>query len=235
MSGFVPVIPYIFDILEDSPNRVKELIELDEVDNTADADKPISDATALALNEKENSFSKNGAFNKDFGSSAGQVAEGNKVVMLSDNQVIAGIKTFSSLPLIPETDPTNNAHAISKKYLESLLDVRSYSFKSSWVLVGLANNILFTHGLATQDLVAFLFFRSTLSETSVYTCQMGSVTDATSRKSAGVYVEIYDNDSVYVNTANEYVWAIDNSIRDGMYQPPNAWTAGYVKIILQKV
>ena len=52
-------------------------VGLGNVDNTADASKPISTATQAALNGKEPSFTKNTAFNKNFGSSAGTVCEGN--------------------------------------------------------------------------------------------------------------------------------------------------------------
>lgn len=55
----------------------KSDIGLGNVDNTSDADKPISDATQIALNNKEDSFSKNTAFNKDFGTVVGTVLEGN--------------------------------------------------------------------------------------------------------------------------------------------------------------
>ena len=47
------------------------------VDNTSDLDKPISTATQNALDNKENSFTKNGAFNKNFGTNSGEVLEGD--------------------------------------------------------------------------------------------------------------------------------------------------------------
>jgi len=52
-------------------------IGLGNVDNTSDANKPISTATQNALNSKEDSFTKNTAFNKDFGTNAGEVLEGD--------------------------------------------------------------------------------------------------------------------------------------------------------------
>jgi len=52
-------------------------VGLSNVDNTSDADKPISTATQLALDGKKDDFSENTAFNKDFGSTAGEVCEGN--------------------------------------------------------------------------------------------------------------------------------------------------------------
>lgn len=52
-------------------------VGLSQVDNTSDANKPVSIAQANALATKEPAFSKNTAFNKNFGNSAGQVAEGD--------------------------------------------------------------------------------------------------------------------------------------------------------------
>ena len=60
----------------------KSDVGLWNVDNTSDADKPVSTATQTAINWKENSFSKNTAFNKNFWTVAWTVAEwsvlGNK-------------------------------------------------------------------------------------------------------------------------------------------------------------
>lgn len=58
-------------------NVTKADIGLGNVDNTSDVNKPISTATQTALDGKENSFSKNTAFNKNFGTVAGTIAEGN--------------------------------------------------------------------------------------------------------------------------------------------------------------
>lgn len=55
----------------------KTAVGLANVDNTSDLNKPISSATQTALNGKEPSFTKNTAFNKNFGTVSGTVAEGN--------------------------------------------------------------------------------------------------------------------------------------------------------------
>jgi len=52
-------------------------IGLENVDNTSDADKPISDDTQDALDNKKDDFSENTAFNKNFGSTTGTVTEGD--------------------------------------------------------------------------------------------------------------------------------------------------------------
>ena len=53
------------------------MVGLGNVDNTSDANKPVSTAQQNALNGKENAFTKKTAFNKDFGTTAGTVAQGN--------------------------------------------------------------------------------------------------------------------------------------------------------------
>jgi hypothetical protein len=58
-------------------NVTKADVGLGNADNTSDVNKPISTATQTALDGKENSFSKNTAFNKNFGTVAGTIAEGN--------------------------------------------------------------------------------------------------------------------------------------------------------------
>ena len=55
----------------------KTQIGLNNADNTSDLNKPVSNATQTALNAKEDSFTKNSAFNKDFGTSSGEVLEGD--------------------------------------------------------------------------------------------------------------------------------------------------------------
>ena len=66
----------------------KASVGLGNVDNTSDLSKPLSTATQTALNGKENSFTKNTAFNKNFGTTAGTVAEGN------DSRILNGQTAF---------------------------------------------------------------------------------------------------------------------------------------------
>lgn len=58
-------------------NVTKSDVGLGSVNNTSDLDKPISTATQTALDGKENVFSKNTAFNKNFGNASGTVCQGN--------------------------------------------------------------------------------------------------------------------------------------------------------------
>ncbi len=57
----------------------KSDIGLDEVDNTSDLDKPISTATQLELDLKEDAFEKEDAFNKRFGTGYDDVARGDHI------------------------------------------------------------------------------------------------------------------------------------------------------------
>ena len=64
-------------IKKTTANNLKTSLSLNNVDNTSDINKPISTATQTALDAKENAFTKNTAFNKNFGNTAGTVCEGN--------------------------------------------------------------------------------------------------------------------------------------------------------------
>jgi hypothetical protein len=68
----------------------KAAVGLGNVDNTADADKPISTAVAAALALKAND---------------------NAVMHLTGNETAAGIKTFSSSPVVPNATTANQAAA----------------------------------------------------------------------------------------------------------------------------
>lgn len=73
-------------------------VGLDYVDNTSDANKPISTAMQTALDTK---------------------ASATAVVGLVGNQTIAGVKTFSSSPIVPT--PTTEAQVASKGYVDTAI------------------------------------------------------------------------------------------------------------------
>lgn len=77
------------DILSIS-KPTKESLGLENVDNTSDANKPISTATQNALNTK---------------------------VDTTTNQTIAGVKTFSLSPIVPT--PTDGTQAVNKDYVDN--------------------------------------------------------------------------------------------------------------------
>ena len=69
----------------------KSQVGLGNVDNTSDANKPVSTAQANAIATK---------------------------VGLTGNETVAGIKTFSSFPITPSSAPTTNYQAANKKYVD---------------------------------------------------------------------------------------------------------------------
>ena len=92
-----------------NPHSVtKSQVGLGNVDNTSDANKPVSTAQQTALNGKKDDFVENAAFNKNFGSAAGTVCQGNDS-RLSDTR-----------------DPNAHSHAISDTTgLQTALDGKS--------------------------------------------------------------------------------------------------------------
>jgi len=95
-SAITGVAEHIAD--KNNPHSVtKTQVGLGNVDNTSDADKPISDATQDALDLK---------------------ADDNSVVHLSGNETIADVKTFSSFPVTPSSAPTTDYEVANKKYVD---------------------------------------------------------------------------------------------------------------------
>lgn len=56
----------------------------------------------------------------------GAKANDNAVVHLTGNESIDGVKTFTSIPLLPASDPTDNNHAVRKAYVDNLLNGLSW-------------------------------------------------------------------------------------------------------------
>lgn len=71
-------------------------VGLPKVNDTSDAEKPVSTATQMALNEKANAFD---------------------TVNLTGNQTIAGVKTFSSSPVVPTA--TTGTQAVNKAQMDA--------------------------------------------------------------------------------------------------------------------
>jgi len=75
----------------------KTAVGLANVDNTSDAAKPVSSATQTALNAK---------------------ATDSAVVHNTGAETVAGVKTFSSSPIVPT--PTSNTQAANKSYVDGV-------------------------------------------------------------------------------------------------------------------
>jgi hypothetical protein len=79
----------------------KTMVSLGNCDNTSDLNKPVSTAVQTALNLKAND---------------------NAVVHLTTNETIAGTKTFSSNPLVPDISANDNSSKISNtKYVDTAI------------------------------------------------------------------------------------------------------------------
>jgi hypothetical protein len=87
---------------------VKGDVGLANVDNTSDANKPISTATQTALNTK---------------------------VDTTGNQTIAGTKTFSSSPIVPT--PTAGTHAVNRDYVDNIVISSSSDSKNYTVAMAI--------------------------------------------------------------------------------------------------
>ena len=92
----------------------KAQVGLGNVDNTSDANKPVSTATQSVLNLKAND---------------------NTVVKLTGNQIVADVKTFTSSPKAPA--PTANNDVATKQYVDDVMvsggrDVYLGSYGLEW-------------------------------------------------------------------------------------------------------
>lgn len=79
----------------------KNDVGLSNVNNTSDANKPISTATQTALDQKAND---------------------SAVVKLTGNQNVGGVKMFSNIPVLPSANPTEINEATRKGYVDSVVD-----------------------------------------------------------------------------------------------------------------
>ena len=77
-------------------NVTKAQVGLGDADNTSDANKPVSTATQTALNAKANA---------------------SDTVNLTGNQTLAGVKTFSSSPVVPTA--TTSTQAVNKAQMDT--------------------------------------------------------------------------------------------------------------------
>jgi len=120
-------------------------VGLGNVDNTSDLDKPISTDTQTALDGKKDDFTENTAFNKDFGTTAGTVLEGNTPTITGTEQTKLGFITVTS--------------AINLDNLIEPFAVDLDSAESSVTRVesGGRTNYTITHNLNTLDLNSEVF------------------------------------------------------------------------------
>lgn len=100
--------------LDDGTNphgTTKADVGLGNSDNTSDANKPISTATQTEIDTKEDSFTKNSAFNKSFGTSAGDVLEGDTttITIQQANDITSNNSKVGITPTQSSDITTNNS------------------------------------------------------------------------------------------------------------------------------
>jgi hypothetical protein len=99
----------------------KTMVGLSNVDNTSDANKPISTATQNALNTK---------------------------VDTSTNQTVAGTKTFSSSPIVPT--PTAGTQVANKEYVDTKVSKDGTGASGTWG-INITGNAASANALTSGD------------------------------------------------------------------------------------
>ena len=117
-----------------NPHSVtKDQVGLNNVDNTSDANKPISTATQTALNGKEDAFAKSTAFNKNFGT--GTITTIGTTASLGTSTDIPrfdhvhphGIQTDETLHALATTSAHGFLSAADKQRLDEFVAVGAIS------------------------------------------------------------------------------------------------------------
>jgi hypothetical protein len=64
-------------------------------------------------NGQPTSAAKGTAYNKNFGTGATDINAGNTTVLLTGDQTVAGVKTFSSAPIVPTQSQADNSTKVA--------------------------------------------------------------------------------------------------------------------------
>ena len=95
----------------------KSAVGLSNVDNTADANKPVSTAQQAAIDSKENAFSKNSAFNKDFGTGTTNIGKYHEGICYLGDRHWRRIVIAVACPVWIKTSTTVATEAIPATYI----------------------------------------------------------------------------------------------------------------------
>lgn len=129
-------------------------------------------------------------------------------VNLTGNETIAGIKTFSSIPILPNVDPTTANEATRKSYVDALAASINPSLTRLPCRVASSTNVSLTTGLENGDTVdgvvvatgdrVLLFGQTAPAENGIYVVvASGTASRATDSDTAG---EVAQGTSTYVSS-----------------------------------
>lgn len=100
-------------------------------------------------NGQPTSAAKGTAYNQNFGTGATDVAAWNLVVRNTGNETIAGVKTFSSSPLVPTAaNATNDTTTASTAFVKNVMPIPSVQKFQAYTASTLATSFSVAHGLA---------------------------------------------------------------------------------------
>lgn len=183
-----------------------------------------SQALVSDSNGQPTSEAKWTAFNKNFGTWATDVAAGDLVVRNTGNENVAGIKTFSSSPIVPTVSSNDNStKAASTAYVDAQVGATKISIDTTGVVISssAAETTIFTATIPANTLwtnnwvVGRIFFSSrTVSTTAkVLKLKYGSTTIATVTVTPNATTDItttgqIDFQLLWAGTTSSQEWSI---------------------------
>ncbi|MEM4248350.1 MAG: hypothetical protein QXH80_03705, partial [Candidatus Nanoarchaeia archaeon] len=169
--------------------------------------------------------------------SSDKVAVDSTVVRTTGNQTIGGVKTFSSIPVLPASDPTSSDQAVRKAYVDNM--VNGLSWKNSvkvattedWVLNG--TDPVDGTAISVGDRV-LVKNQATASENGIYIVDVNDWSRATDMDAgtevpnSAVFVEkgTTNGDTAWVCTTNAPVTIGTTAINFVQFASPGTYTAG---------
>jgi len=175
------------------------------------------------------------------------------IVFTSGDQTIGGTKTFSSIPVLPGSDPSSDNHAVRKAYVDAQVDgIATYSsdvvsapsagkvpklnaggyifpflkiYDTGWFSVVKGNAYSYTHNLGTTKIIYYIYF-STSSDGS-NAIGLSNLHCMANAEEKGMTVKVVGSNSVKLITGQDYCgYTIGD---DGVITQQ---TSGYARLII---